>query len=40
LVATVIISGARIGPIPLGGAREATASAGSVRVDASFSPAA
>ncbi|MCO6362304.1 hypothetical protein [Paracoccus sp. 08] len=34
---TVIISGARIGPILLGGAREATASAGSVTVGASFS---
>ena len=37
---TVIISGARIGPILLGGAREATATAGSVTVGASFSDAA
>lgn len=37
---TVIISGARIGPIPLGGAREATATAGPVTVGAAFSDAA
>lgn len=37
---TVIISGARIGPIPLGSAREAKASAGAVTVGASFSDAA
>lgn len=37
---TVIISGARLGPIPLGSAREATASAGPLAVGAAFSDAA